>query len=168
MKPKGVILFLYKTFWCYFLKRRMKITMNDKSVVEDVKQTIIFNAPIQKVWDKVATAEGLQQWFMPNDFQPQVGYEFHLQSPFGPSPCKVLEIHAPNYLSFSWDTDGWVVSFTLKEMGNQTEFTLIHSGWKEAETLLEKANEKSSVVRDRMSYGWISLVNEKLRKVVEN
>ncbi|MDR4442522.1 SRPBCC domain-containing protein, partial [Bacillus cereus] len=35
--------------------------MNDKSVVEDVKQTIIFNAPIQKVWDKVATAEGLQQ-----------------------------------------------------------------------------------------------------------
>jgi uncharacterized protein YndB with AHSA1/START domain len=80
----------------------------------------------------------------------------------------VLEIDAPNYLSFSWDTDGWVVSFTLKEMGNRTEFTLIHSGWKEAETLLEKANEKSSVVRDRMSYGWISLVNEKLRKVVEN
>ncbi|MQR86682.1 SRPBCC domain-containing protein [Bacillus megaterium] len=142
--------------------------MNDKSVVEDVKQTILFNAPIQKVWDKVATAEGLQQWFMPNDFQPQAGYEFHLQSPFGPSPCKVLEIDAPNYLSFSWDTDGWVVSFTLKEMDNQTEFTLIHSGWKEAETLLKKANEKSSVVRDRMSYGWTSLMNEKLRKVVEN
>ena len=64
---------------------------------------------------------------MPNDFVLEVGHEFHVQSPFGPSPCKVLEIDEPNHLSFSWDTDGWVVSFDLKDLGdNKTEFTLIH------------------------------------------
>ena len=53
---------------------------------------------------------------MPNDFVLEVGHEFHVQSPFGPSPCKVLEIDEPNHLSFSWDTDGWVVSFNLKRL----------------------------------------------------
>ena len=65
---------------------------------------------------------------MPNDFVLEVGHEFHVQSPFGPSPCKVLEIDEPNHLSFSWDTDGWIVSFNLKDLGdNKTEFTLIHA-----------------------------------------
>ncbi|WP_078411637.1 SRPBCC family protein [Priestia abyssalis] len=135
--------------------------------LQDIKQTIIFNAPIQKVWDKVSTSEGIAAWFMPNDFEPKVGHEFHLQSPFGPSPCKVLEIDEPNRLSFLWDTDGWIVSFILKELGDKTEFTLIHGGWKETDTILPKANEKSSVIRDRMENGWAGIVNERLRKVVE-
>ena len=135
--------------------------------LQDITQTIILNAPIQKVWDKVSTSEGIASWFMPNDFEPKVGHEFHIQSPFGPSPCKVLEIDEPNKLSFSWDTDGWIVSFILKELGDKTEFTLIHGGWKESDTILPKANEKSSVIRDRMENGWAGIVNERLRKVVE-
>lgn len=135
--------------------------------LQDIKQIIIFNAPIQKVWEKVSTSEGIAAWFMPNDFEPRVGHEFHVQSPFGPSPCKVLEIDEPNRLSFSWDTDGWIVSFILKDLGDKTEFTLIHGGWKETDTILPKANEKSSVIRDRMENGWIGIVNERLRKVVE-
>lgn len=137
-------------------------------MLQDIKQTIIFNAPIQKVWSVLSTAEGIAKWFMPNDFEPKVGHEFHLQSPFGPSPCKVLEIDEPNYLSFSWDTDGWVVSFTLKEMGDQTEFTLVHGGWGDAEKVLPKANEKSSVIRERMNGGWVAIVNQKLKAVVED
>ncbi|GAA3324467.1 hypothetical protein GCM10020331_052450 [Ectobacillus funiculus] len=44
---------------------------------------------------------------------------------------------------FAWDTDGWIVSFILKELGDaQTEFTIIHGGWKHPETILSKANEK--------------------------
>lgn len=142
--------------------------MEANHTLQDIKQTIVLEAPIQKVWDTVASSEGIALWFMPNDFQPKVGYEFHLQSPFGPSPCKVLEIDAPHLLSFAWDTDGWIVSFILKELGDaQTEFTLIHSGWKHPETILPKANEKSSVIRDRMEHGWVGIVHERLRKVVE-
>lgn len=135
--------------------------------LQDIKQTVIFEAPIQKVWAKVSTSEGIALWFMPNDFEAKEGHEFHVQSPFGPSPCKVLEVDEPNKISFSWDTDGWIVSFLLKDLGEKTEFTLIHGGWKSPDTVLPKANEKSSVIRERMNYGWVDIVNERLKKVVE-
>ncbi|MEK4538390.1 SRPBCC domain-containing protein [Peribacillus sp. FSL K6-1552] len=140
---------------------------SNQNTLQDVKKTVILEAPIQKVWDTVSNAEGIASWFMPNDFQPKVGHEFHVQSPFGPSPCKVLEIDAPHRLSFSWDTDGWIVSFILKELDGKTEFTLIHGGWKEPDTILPKPNEKSSIIRDRMDHGWEQIVNQKLKKAVE-
>ncbi|MGJ3194322.1 SRPBCC family protein [Peribacillus frigoritolerans] len=141
--------------------------MSMENTLQDIKKTIILEAPIQKVWDTVSTAEGIASWFMPNDFQPKVGHEFHVQSPFGPSPCKVTELDAPHRLSFSWDTDGWFISFLLKEVDGETEFTLIHGGWKEPDTILTKPNEKSSVIRDRMNHGWEQIVNQGLKKAVE-
>ncbi|MES9737527.1 SRPBCC domain-containing protein [Peribacillus frigoritolerans] len=141
--------------------------MSMEDTLQDIKKTIILEAPIQKVWDTVSTAEGIASWFMPNDFQPKVGHEFHVQSPFGPSPCKVTELDAPHRLSFSWDTDGWFISFLLKEVDGKTEFTLIHGGWKEPDTILPKPNEKSSVIRDRMNHGWEQIVNQGLKKAVE-
>lgn len=140
--------------------------MTNKNKVRDIEQKVIIEAPIQKVWDKIANAEGIASWFMPNDFKPEVGHEFHLQSPFGPSPCKVLELDEPNRLSFSWDTDGWLVSFILKDLGGKTEFTLIHGGWKEENEIVPKAGEQATVIRDRMNQGWIG-ITEKLKKVVE-
>ncbi|NEU29229.1 SRPBCC domain-containing protein [bacterium LRH843] len=140
---------------------------NNQSTLQDIKQTVIFNASIKKVWEAVSTAKGIESWFMPNDFKLEEGHEFHLQSPFGPSPCKVIEIDAPYLLTFTWDTDGWIVSFILKEMGDQTEFTLIHGGWKQPDAILSKPNEKSSVIRDHMNHGWVGIVNERLKKAVE-
>ena len=110
---------------------------NNQNTIPDIKQTIMIDAPIQKVWEKVSTAEGIESWFMPNDFKPEVGHEFHLQSPFGPSPCKVTEINPPHSLSFTWDTDGWFVTFLLQEAGDKTEFTLNHGGWKRKRILSE-------------------------------
>ncbi|MFS0604515.1 SRPBCC family protein [Peribacillus frigoritolerans] len=141
--------------------------MSMENTLQDIKKTVILEAPIQKVWDTVSTAEGIASWFMPNDFQPKVGHEFHVQSPFGPSPCKVTELDPPHRLSFSWDTDGWFISFLLKEVDGKTEFTLIHGGWKEPDTILTKPNEKSSVIRDRMNHGWEQIVNQGLKKAVE-
>lgn len=140
---------------------------NDMEMLQDIKKTITFEAPIQKVWNQVSTAKGIESWFMPNDFEPIVGHEFHIQSPFGPSPCKVLEVNEPNKITFSWDTEGWFVSFSLKDLGdNKTEFTLIHGGWKVDEAVISKANEKSSVIRDRMDNGWTGIVHN-LKKAVE-
>jgi uncharacterized protein YndB with AHSA1/START domain len=138
-----------------------------ENTLQDIKQTVVFNAPIQKVWEQVSTAEGVSAWFMPNDLKPEVGHEFHIQSPFGPSPCKVTEVEPPNRLSFTWDTDGWFVTFILNEVGETTEFTLIHGGWKQADEMVGKAGEKASVIRDRMSHGWTGII-EALRKTVES
>ena len=140
---------------------------NNENNLPDINQSVMLKAPIQKVWDIVSTSEGIATWFMPNDFQLKEGHEFHVQSPFGPSPCKVTEIDAPNRLSFTWDTDGWFVSFILKELGDQTEFTLVHGGWKTPDTIIPKANEKNSVIRERMGHGWVGIVNTRLKKVVE-
>src|SRR5690606_20048753 len=111
----------------------------------------VIAAPIDKVWNQVSTAEGISAWFMPNDIKAEEGHEFHLQSPFGPSPCKVTEVEPPHRISFTWDTDGWLVTFLLKDLGDQTEFTLIHGGWKDQDEVIGKANEKASIIRDRMS-----------------
>ncbi|MGE8078001.1 SRPBCC family protein [Peribacillus loiseleuriae] len=148
-------------------KRRIILVKNNQVTLQDIQQTVVFDAPIQKVWDTVSTSEGIASWFMPNDFQAQVGHEFHLQSPFGPSPCKVIEFDPPNRLSFTWDEDGWVVSFILKEVEGRTEFTLIHGGWKDPDYILPKANAKSSIIRDTMDQGWTGIL-DKLRKVVQN
>jgi len=133
----------------------MTATPNENKL-PDIRQTQLFNAPIEKVWTAVATAEGIAAWFMPNDFQPNVGHEFHLDAgPFGKSPCKVTEIEPPNRLSFNWGKD-WFVTFELVAKEGQTEFTLIHGGWStEGAT---EFGEPHEVVRDRMNGGWVGIV----------
>jgi len=132
------------------------VTDTTQDKLPDIRQTQLFDAPIDKVWKAVATAEGISVWFMPNDFQPIVGHEFHLDAgPFGKSPCKVTEIVPPNRLSFNWGKD-WFVTFELVDKDGQTEFTLIHGGWS-AEGATEYG-EPHEVVRDRMNGGWIGIV----------
>ncbi|MEH7383439.1 SRPBCC domain-containing protein [Bacillus sp. JJ1533] len=134
------------------------------ATVPEIKQTVLIEAPIQKVWDLVSTGEAIGTWFMPNDLVAKEGHEFHIQSPFGPSPCKVLEVEPPHRLTFSWDTEGWYVEFLLKEIDGNTEFTLIHGGWKDAEETIEKAKRSAAEVRETMNGGWAGIV-QKLRQV---
>ncbi|MDF2668012.1 MAG: putative toxin-antitoxin system, toxin component [Paenibacillus sp.] len=135
-----------------------------KNTLEDIRKTQVFKASIQKVWNAVATAEGIAAWFMPNNFQPIAGYEFQLNAgPFGDSPCKVTEIDPPNRLSFKWGKD-WTLTFELVDLEGDTQFTLIHSGWN-ADTVTE-FGETHAIVRDRMSQGWGG-ISHKLRELVE-
>ncbi|MDO8225142.1 SRPBCC family protein [Bacillus cabrialesii] len=140
---------------------------NNEKTLPDITKSVTLEAPIRKVWETISTSEGITKWFMPNDFQLKEGQEFHLQSPFGPSPCKVLTVQAPTELSFAWDTDGWVITFHLEDLGEKTRFTLIHGGWKEPNEIIGKANEKSSVIREKMDCGWTAIVNQRLSKAIE-
>lgn len=137
---------------------------NTNGALPDIRQTILLNAPIQKVWDAVATAEGISAWFMPNDFQPELGYEFHLEAgPFGKSPCKVTELDPPKRLTFQWGKD-WSLTFELVELEGKTEFTLIHSGWN-TDTVTE-FGQTHEEIRGKMAGGWVGLV-QKLSTYVE-
>ncbi|MEY9094596.1 SRPBCC domain-containing protein [Paenibacillus sp. RC84] len=137
---------------------------NTPNTLPDIRQTQLFNAPIQKVWNAVATSKGIAAWFMPNDFQPELGYEFHLEAgPFGKSPCKVTELDPPNRLSFRWGKD-WTLTFELADLDGKTEFTLIHAGWDPDK--VTEFGQSHAEVRERMSGGWVGLV-EALRKQVE-
>ena len=85
--------------------------------------------PLSRMWNAVATADGLAGWWMPNTFQPVVRQAFVLRDrQFGESPCKVEEIIPDKRLSFAWGKD-WHLAFELRALGGQTELTLNHSGW---------------------------------------
>src|ERR1700730_8196260 len=119
-----------------------------QGTLPDIRQTIILNAPIHKVWEAVSTSEGIGAWFMPNNFKPILGYDFVLHAgQYGDSHCKVTELDPPNRLVFSWGRD-WYVSFVLNELDGKTEFTLIHSGWEKGKET--EFGELHTVVRDRM------------------
>lgn len=139
--------------------------MNQNESFAEVRKKIMIDAPIEKVWEYVSTAEGIGAWFMPNDMEPIEGWEFILQAgPWGNSACKVTEVTPPHRLSFEWGED-WLITFELEEKGGHTELTLIHTGWEEGkQTEFGQPHEE---VRTRMSGGWDGLV-VKLKNVVES
>lgn len=129
---------------------------NAGNKLPDIRQTEVFQAPIEKVWKAVSTSEGLAAWFMPNDLQAVEGHEFHLNAgQFGMSPCKVTEVDPPKRLSFHWGKD-WTLTFELVDLGGKTEFTLIHSGWYEDQVTEFGAPHK--MVRGNMETGWTGIV----------
>jgi uncharacterized protein YndB with AHSA1/START domain len=140
---------------------------NKAKSLPDIRKTLILNASIQKVWETVATQEGIQSWFMPNDFEAKLGHRFTLETPYGPQPCQVLELDPPHLLTFSWGEFGWRVTFQLKELEGKTEFTLIHAGWGEADQIIPESGETMETVRKRMDGGWEGIVLQKLREVAE-
>lgn len=121
-----------------------------------IRRTVSLHAPIDKVWKAVATADGIAAWFMPNDFQPVLGHEFHLNAgPFGMSPCKVTELDPPNRLTFNWGKD-WSLTFELAaEDNNTTTFTLIHDGWDPNK--VTEFGQSHTEVRERMADGWAGI-----------
>ncbi|MFD2328476.1 SRPBCC domain-containing protein [Cohnella sp. GCM10020058] len=140
--------------------------MTNSRKLPDIVRTLELNAPIEKVWKMVSTAEGISAWFMPPiGFEPVVGHEFTLNAgQFGMSPCKVTAFDPPARFSMNWGKD-WTLSFELKELSDsQTGFTLTHGGWDE-DTLTE-FGQPHGVIREHMSGGWDGIV-AKLQRVVE-
>ena len=92
--------------------------------------------PIENVWRAITTPELLEQWLMPNDFQPVVGHKFTFRT--DPAPgfdgivhCEVLELQEPTLLKFSWkggpiDT---VVTFQLAEADGKTKLSMQQTGF---------------------------------------
>ena len=140
------------------------MSFKSNELFSEVRKNITIDAPLEKVWKYVATSEGIGAWFMPNDMEPIEGKEFTLQAgPWGNSICKVTGVNPPHRLSFTWGEE-WLILFELKEIGNQTEVTLVHGGWEESKQT--EFGESHVEVRSRMSGGWDGLVL-KLKSIVE-
>lgn len=135
----------------------------------DIQKNVTLHAPIEKVWNAVATKEGIGSWFMENDFQPVEGHIFTIQSPFGPTACKVVKIDEPNEVVISWGEAGWIVSFTLKTVGDTTELTLVHGGWGAPDEKIQGPGPDMTNMQIRMTMdmGWDGLLNNGLRNAVE-
>lgn len=107
-----------------------------------VQFEIEINAPPEKVWAKLATIEGMNEWFSKRlTFEFHEGGEFRMDVTmdreftfFG----KVVKIDPPEELSFTWTEhekglDPWpvstLVSFKLRPSAAGTHVTLTHTGF---------------------------------------
>lgn len=109
-----------------------------------------------KVWNCVATSDGLAGWFMPNDLNAEEGARFHLDAgEFGKSPCEVIEVRPLERFAFRWGKD-WTLSFDLYQQSAEINvLTLTHSGWDAAKNTEFGATHTH--VRDNMEQGWNKL-----------
>lgn len=98
-----------------------------------------YDHPIERVWEAVATREGLAAWLMPNDFEPRVGHRFQLRWKKIPGwrgfvDCEVLVVEPPHRLRFTWLGDEkqppTTVTFTLSRDGAGTRLVLDHDGFR--------------------------------------
>lgn len=140
--------------------------MKTTETMSEIRKNVLINAPIEKVWEAVATSEGIASWWMPSTFEPIVGKEFILHAgQYGDSPCKVTELNDLDRVSFEWGKD-WQLTFELKQQDEKTEFTLIHSGW-DGEKITE-FGQPHAVVYSFMAGGWEKIVNEKLPSIFKD
>jgi len=141
--------------------------MMNGTLLPEIRKTVIINAPVEKVWRAVSTAEGIAAWWMENTFTPELGCEFVLHAgPYGDSTCKITAFEPMRKVGFDWDRD-WHLTFELRDLGdNKTEFTLIHSGF-DAEKRTP-FGQPHAAVRVIMDDGWEKHVKEKLPSVVES
>lgn len=139
------------------------------NTLPDIKKEIILNAPIDKVWNLITTAEGFASWFMPitGELILEEGHTVQITSPFGDVAFKIVHIDAMNEITYSWDTEGWFATFELAEVDGGTKFTITHGGWGEPDTVVAKAGKTNSEIHTLMNGGWDMIVNFKLKMAAE-
>jgi uncharacterized protein YndB with AHSA1/START domain len=90
----------------------------------------------ERVWRALVDPAELAAWLMPNDFSPEVGREFKLETgadEIGTIQAEVLEIDEPRLLRCRWsgvfgDTQ---VTYELTPEGDGTRLRVRHDGWSE-------------------------------------
>lgn len=107
----------------------------------NIQFEIEIKASPAKVWSKLATLEGLKEWFGRDlIFEHRVGGRFQLQGEQpGEGPYRfvgqVVKIDVEKELAFTWksESESWpthtLVSFRLEPTASGTRVTLTHSGF---------------------------------------
>lgn len=135
----------------------------------DIKKEVVLNAPIDKVWEFITTAENFASWFMPikGEFKLERNYEFQIVSPFGPINLTLSHIDAPYKLTYTIKDIDWFATIELSNIDGNTRFNLTHGGWGKSDETFEKAGKSNKEVYGTMDVGWDLIVNFKLKMAIE-
>lgn len=122
--------------------------------------------PPERVWQAVATSEGLAAWFCPNNFKPEVGHKFQFVSKpqagwNGIMACEVQEITPPSKIVYTFGSNmlsDTLVTWTLEAAPGGTKLRLEHTGFKGLGALL---------LRPMLKSGWRKHMNTSLRSALE-
>jgi uncharacterized protein YndB with AHSA1/START domain len=136
-----------------------------------IKHHFFFPQPKETVWEYLTKAELLEQWLMPNDFEPVVGRDFYFKTKAIPAMnfdgmchCKVLDVIPFEKLSYSWkggpgngdillDT---IVVWNLTSTDEGTNLFLEHSGF---------GKEEHANFFPGMTDGWVKNVQKILNRL---
>ena len=125
--------------------------------------------PPEKVWRALTQASLLEEWLLPNEFQPVIGHRFNFRAPSRPGwngniDCEVLIVEAHERLTYSWNvlgeqaTDGLktLVTWTLTPTQEGTHVRMEQSGFRPDQTQASGG----------ATYGWNKFING-LERVLE-
>lgn len=126
----------------------------------------IYHCSIDRLWQAIATREGLAGWLMDSDFEPVVGHAFTFRT--DPAPgfdgivhAEVLELDEPSRLRLAWRGGGLEteVLFILEALEPEvTLLRLTHTGFGLADL----------VTRVILGMGWRKLLRRSLPEWMEH
>jgi uncharacterized protein YndB with AHSA1/START domain len=106
----------------------------------DIRHRVAISAPLESVYEAVATKEGLSEWWTRDGVRGESSEGSRLQFFFGqPEPAAVMEVTrlSPDG-QVSWNcvegADDWVgtkITFDLTYKGDETVVLFTHAGWRE-------------------------------------
>lgn len=102
-----------------------------------IKLTIVYEHPVNEVWEALTNRVAVSEWLMPCNIEPVVGHRFQFKTKSAPGfngivDCEVLESVKDRKLVYSWSggsLKNTIVSFELRSLGDKTELTFEHCGF---------------------------------------
>lgn len=104
-------------------------------MIEQVKLSIFYPYPPEKVWQALTDCRILNAWMMKNDFKPRLGHKFKFENESLPGiktviHCKVVELKKPKRLIYTWQdratSEPSIVIWTLTPVEGGTQLQLKH------------------------------------------
>lgn len=151
--------------------------MSDTDDLTRIEVEQYFPHPPSKVWRALTTPELMEQWLMPNDFEPVVGHKFNFQGQpieqtgfSGVVACEVLELVPEERLQISWadanppesttSPADWTITWTLQAEGKGTRLFLEHAGF-------DPDDATQQMSRKFMGGGWRSHVLRRFGEILD-
>ena len=144
-------------------------TTNPTTLSEPIVIERTFNAPIDRVWKAITSADEMRHWYFElEEFKPEKGFEFEFKVEHeGMSYhhlCKITEVIPQRKLVHTWRYAGHegesVVTWELFAEGDKTRLRLTHEG-------LETFPKSPSFAREKFNAGWTCIVGTWLKEYLE-
>ncbi|GAB3012643.1 SRPBCC family protein [Bowmanella dokdonensis] len=89
--------------------------------------------PPEKVWRALTEPMLIEEWLMKNDFMAVVDHHFDLKFEWGAVSCRVLEVHPPEKLVYTWNAGELrtTVTWTLTPTNSGTRLHMQQEGFKD-------------------------------------
>lgn len=133
----------------------------------DVALDFTYDHSTTEVWEAITTSSVLEQWIMPNDFKAEVGFDFEFKGQANPYwdgiiRGQVLEVSAPNKLTYRWASAGETTTITWTLTEKSPTKTHLHF---EMDGFSESTKQQPGAIQGAIS-SW-SAFGEKLKEVLE-